>query len=226
MVEWLRDIALGFCPAWVRSRHRPHSPATVLRASTFTGILQSVLCAWGLLAGYRSFVAVRAEQYGQVINRANETTQAWFSGILFIEYILFHPPALLLLYLACEGCVRFVAGLCVSEVVGSLPITVVFAIQTAKRNRQERRESERLASIADAVEVLEGGARIRIASARPKPGWNASLTIEIRREHYELEREERGAPPRVHVYLLRRAPIGKIIRGYERYEVTTATRGS
>jgi len=225
-MEWLRDIALGFCPAWVRRRHRPYSPVTVLRASTFTGILQTVLCIWGLLAGYRSFVAVRAEQYGQVINRANETTQAWFSGILFVEYVLFHPLALLLLYLACEGCIRFVAGLCVSEVVGSLPVAAVFAVQASMRKRRERQELERLESIRDAVEVLEGGNRIRIASARSRPGWNASVTIEIGSEYYELDREERGVPPRVHVYVLRRAPIGKIMRGYERYDVTTATRGS
>jgi hypothetical protein len=219
MFELLRDTALSFCPERVRNFYRPHSPSMVLGASIFTGILQTIACTWALLAGYRSFLVLRVEQYGQVLNRANETTQAWFGGILFVEYILFHPLALLMLYLACEGCIRFVAGLCVSEVVGSLPVTVAFAIQAKVQKRRELQEAERLATIADSVDVLDDGQRVRIASARPKTSWNASVTVEIRGEHYELDREERGTPPRIYVYLLRSAPIGKIIRRYERYEI-------
>ena len=147
MLEWLRDIALSFCPAWVRKRYRPHSPTTVLRASVVAGILQGILCSWWLFLGYRAFWYMRARQYGPILNRANETTQAWFGVIFSIEYILFHPLALLLLYLAFEGLVRFVGGLCTQEVIPSLPVTVAFAIKASMSKRDERRELARLDSI-------------------------------------------------------------------------------
>lgn len=218
MLERLRDIALSFCPAWVRKRYRPNSQVTVLRASILAGILQAILCSWWLFLGYRAFWYMRARQYGPILNRANETTQAWFGGIFWIEYILFHPLAQLLLYLAFEGLVRFAGGLCTQEVIPSLPVTLAFAVKTKLSKREERRELEQLDSIPDTFEMLDGD-RFRIASARPRPNWNAKMTIEIRGECYEVEQEEKGAPPRTHVYLLRRAPIGKIRRGYEQYSV-------
>lgn len=219
MREFLRDIVLSFCPAWIRSRYRPQSPETVIRSAMLTGILQALLCAWGVLVGYKSFLIVRTEQYGATLNRGNETTQAWFGGVFFVEYILFHPLALLLLYLALEGCIRFVGALCVSEVIPSLPVSVVFAISSRILSGRRDSEMERLRTIPDAVHVLEDGC-IRVASALSKPAWNASVTIEIQEKHYEVEREERGAAPRSHIYWLRPAPIGKILRGYERYDVS------
>lgn len=218
MLEWLRDIALSFCPAWVRKRYRSHSPTTVLRASIVAGILQAILCSWWLFLGYRAFWFMRSQQYGPILRRANETTQAWFGGIFWIEYILFHPLALLLLYLVFEGLVRFGGGLCTQEVIPSLPVTLAFAIKATITKRQERGDLDRLASVPDEVEMLDGD-RFRVASARPRPNWNANMTIEIRGECYEVEREEKGAPPRIHVYFLRRAPIGKIRRGYEQYSI-------
>jgi len=219
MFELLRDIALSFCSARTRSLHRPQSPLTVLRASILTGILQTLACSWWLVSGYKAFLLQRMEQYGHILNRANETTQAWFGGLFFVEYVLFHPLALLSLYLAMEGCIRFAGGLCVSEVIPSLPVVLVFAIKDRIGKRQEQRELERLASIPDAVDVLAGGDRFRIATAVAKPHWNPSLTIEIQGEWYEVEREERGTVPRAHVYLLRRAPAGKILRAYEKYDI-------
>ncbi len=224
MFELLRDIALSFCSARTRSHHRPQSPLTVLRASILTGILQTLVCSWWLVSGYKAFLLLRTEQYGHILNRANETTQAWFGGLFFVEYVLFHPLALLSLYLAIEGWIRFAGGLCVSEIIPSLPLVLVFAIKGRIRKRQEQRELERLASIPDAVEVLAGGDRFRIATAVAKTHWNASLTIEIQGEWYEVEREESGTPPRAHVYLLRCAPAGKILRAYEKYDVNTPVK--
>lgn len=221
MLEWLRDIALSFCPAWVRKRYRPNSQVTVLRASILAGILQAILCSWWLFLGYRAFWYMRARQYGPILNRANETTQAWFGGIFWIEYILFHPLAQLLLYLVFEGLVRFGGGLCTQEVIPSLPVTLAFAIKAKLSKREERSELEQLDSVPDTFEILDGD-RFRIASARSRPSWNANMTIEIQGECYEIEREENGVPPRIHVYLLRRAPIGKVRRGYEQYNIPAA----
>ena len=217
MLELLHDIALAFCPAGVRSTHRPHSTSRVLQAATLTGLLQTLLCSWLLFSGYRTLLALRLAKYGNVLERGNETTQAWFLVVFFIEYVLFHPLALLLLYLALEGCVRFVGGLCFSEVVPSLPVVLAFKASGFIRRTQTQRKLAPLAAIPDAFEVLADGERLRIATALAKPNWTANLTIGIHGEWYEVEREEIGAPPRVYVYVLRRAPIGKILRAYEEY---------
>lgn len=219
MPEFLRDIALSFAPEQVRRLHRPNL-VLALRATVLTGLLEMLLGSWWLIAGYRTFLGLRLQQYGQVLSRGNETTQTWFGGIFFVEYVLFHPLALLLLYFSLEGLVRFVGGLCVSEIVPSLPVVLFFAGKARMRRKQEQDQLQALASIPDTVEELSGGDGFRIASALIKPTWNASVTIEIRGEHYELERQEIGSPPRTHIYFLRRAPIGKILRGYERYDLS------
>jgi hypothetical protein len=214
MPELLRDIALSFAPAWVRGAHRPRSPITVLRGAVLTGLVQMCLCAWQLLIGYQAFLTQRMQQYGQILTRGNETTQAWFGGVFSVEYILFHPLALFLSYLALEGLIRFVGGLCASEVVPSLPVVLFFAIKARMRSRPED-----LPPIPDEVEALGDAGRFRIAAASAKVNWNASLTIEIGGECYEIEREETGSPPRTHIYLLHPVPLGKIRRGYERYDL-------
>jgi hypothetical protein len=167
---------------------------------------------------------LKTEQYGPALGHANQTTQVWFVGVLFVEYVLFHPLAMLLLYLAFEGMVRFVGGLCVSEVVPSLPVALIFRIKAGLASRNAKRRLEPLAKMPDVLEVLVDSERLRIAAALAKSHWNASLTIGIGGVWYELEREERGTPPRTYVYFLRRAPVSKILRAYEEYDAA-ATKG-
>ena len=217
MLELLWDIALAFCPASVRTAHRPHSTSRVIVAATGTGLLQALLCSWWLFAGYRALLALRLAKYGNILERGNETTQAWFLVVFFIEYVLFHPLALLLLYLSLEGMVRFLGGLCFSEVIASLPVVLAFKANSFIRRRQTERKIAPLAAIPDSFESLADGNRVRIASALAKPNWTASLTIGVHGEWYEVEREETGTPPRAYVYVLRRAPVGKILRAYEEY---------
>ena len=70
--------------------------------------------------------------------------------------------------------------------------------------------------MADAVERLPDN-RIRISSAAAE-GW-----MELQRHYwhrwqwFEVEREEHAQPPRPYVYVLRPAPPGKILRGYQEY---------
>jgi hypothetical protein len=185
-------------------------------------LIQSFLFFKLFLDGYLSLLALRAHQLEGPIQRANQTTQAWLAVVLFIEYVLFHPLGLLCLYLAFEGFIRFAGGIAASEVVPSLPVVLALKIYAYVRGARERRAVQHLAAIPDSFEVLAPGERLRIAAASPKPNWNASIIIGIEGECYEVEREERGAPPRAYVYILRRAPIGKAMRGYEVYDRAAA----
>jgi hypothetical protein len=218
MRELLRDIALSFCPDSVRSIHRPSSSSGLLLVAILSGPLQTVLCAYWLLSGYKAFLVARAAQYGDVLNRANQTTQGWMVLVFLTEYVLFHPLAFFLAYIALEGFIRFAGALCVSELVPSLPVVLVFKLRDSFQRRKSQRQMQPLASLPDSIEVLEEGGRLRIATGLPKAGWNASLTISVQGEWYELESEVEGEPPRAFVYILRRAAIGKVLRGYQEYD--------
>jgi hypothetical protein len=220
----LRDVALSFCPASFRSLHRPSSPSRVLLDAILTGALQTLLFARLFFAGYASFLALRGHQLAPAVQPMNQTTQAWLVVMLSIEYLAFHPVGLLCAYLALEGFVRFAGGLCVSEVVPSLAVALAIKAETYVQDKRTQRRLRPLAAIPDSVEVLAGGERLRIAASLAKSGWNASRTISINGEWYEVEHEEQGAFPRAHVYILKRAPLGKILRAYEEYDLAAAVK--
>src|SRR5262249_44318240 len=80
------------------------------------------------------------------------------------------------------------------------------------------------ASVRHFERLPEG--RVRIASSTAKPRWNASVTIGIGEQWMEVEREEHGPAPRWFVYILRPASPGKIMRGYQEYDATSALNPS
>jgi len=226
MRELLHDIALSFCPESIRRVHRPASPSRVLLAAILSGPLQTLLFGKWFISGYLAFLALRGRQLAPAVERMNVTTQGWFVALLSIEYVVFHPLALLRLYLATEGFIRFVGGIAASEVVPSLPVVLFFKIRKHLHERRVRRDLKPLISIPDSLERLSDGERLRIKTAIAKAGWNASITIGVDGEWYEVEREERGAFPRTHIYILRRAPVGKILRAYDEYDSGAAIKDS
>jgi hypothetical protein len=128
---------------------------------------------------------------------------------------------LLLLYLAIEGLLRFFAGAATGEPLPNLGVALAFRI--AKLRTADKGWKQHAALLPDFVEALPDG-RIRIASARPRGHWTSSLTIGLEGRWFEVERAEAGRPPRGHVYLLRPAPAGKVLRGYEEYDAASALR--
>src|SRR5215469_17862976 len=144
MRELLLDIALSFCPDSVRRVHRPASPSRVLLAAVLTGPLQTLLFGKWFVSGYLAFLALRGRQLAPAVERMNVTTQGWFVAVLSIEYLVFHPLALLRLYLAAEGFIRFVGGITVSEVVPSLPVALFFKIRKHLQERRIQRDLEPL----------------------------------------------------------------------------------
>lgn len=224
MLEWLHDIGLAFCPAAVRAARRPHSSLHVLWAATLTGAIETLVFSRWLLHNYLAFLVERGRRYGDALQHQNETTQAWFFVVFALEYLLFHPLAWLLAYLSLEGFIRFVCGLCVSEVIPSLPVVLAFKVRSAFRHRDTRRQLRSQATVPDSFEILVESERMRVAASRPKEHWTPSLTVGIGGECYEVEREERGSFPRPYVYVLHRAPIGKAFRGYEEYDLAGAVK--
>jgi hypothetical protein len=212
-----RDLLLSFCPAEVRRAIPPHSTARTLRAATWGGLLQFLLAGTALAFGFKSYFVLRAQQLHPHVSGATDVGEAGIVVFLALEYLV-HPLSFLLLYLTLEGLVRFAGGLATGEVLPSFFVFLAFKAARAAAKRQERR---RLAALPpDTLERLPDR-RIRIASAQPKPGWNASITIGVNGEWFEMERTEQGLAPRSFIYVLRPSPPGKILRGYQDYDLAS-----
>lgn len=214
----MRDFLLSFCPAKERQAWRPSSQLTVLRAAMWGGAAQFLLMALVLIAQFKHHFIARSQQMAPHMGGVNSTGEAVVTVLVVLEF-LFHPLSFLLLYVALEGAVRFIGSLVTTEIAPSLLVFLFFKISDSmSRSISQRRTGP---AVADAVERLPDN-RIRIFSATPKTGWNSSVTIGIDGQWFEMESEEHGQPPRPYVYVLRPAPPGKILRGYQEYDIARA----
>jgi hypothetical protein len=212
-----RDFLLSFCPAKVRQAWRPSSQLTVLRAAMLSGAAQFLLMALVLVTQFKHYFIVRSQQMAPHMDGMNSTGEAVITVLVVLEFLL-HPLSFFLLYVALEGAIRFVGSLVTAEIVPSLLVFLFFKLSdSTSRSISRRRQGP---PMADAMERLPDS-RIRIASATPMPGWNSSITIGIDGQWFEVEREEHAQPPRPYVYVLRPAPPGKILRGYQEYPAAT-----
>ena len=217
MQSILRDFLLSFCPAKVRQAWRPSSQLTVLRAAMLGGAAQFLLMALVLVAQFKHYFIARSQQMAPHMGGMNSTGEAVITVLVVLEFLL-HPLSFFLLYVALEGAIRFVGSLVTAEIVPSLLVFLFFKLSdSTSRSISRRRQGP---PMADTMERLPDR-RIRIASARPMPGWNSSITIGIDGQWFEVEHEEHAQLPRPYVYVLRPAPPGKILRGYQEYPAAT-----
>ena len=212
MRSLLRDILLSYFPVEIRRIYPPDSTARLVYLATVTGLVQMLVFALLLLLRYYSFLVMRARQLPQLAFMG-EKAQAGTMVLSSFEFFLY-PVTLVLLYFILEGAVRFAGGLCFSEVVPTFPAFAgckIFALRQGRHAKEQERNAP-----PDLVEWLEDE-RIRIARPLPKSEWNSSITIGIGGKWYEVEKEQRDVPPYSYIYVLRPAPAGKILRGYEEY---------
>jgi hypothetical protein len=224
MQGFLRDFLLSVCPAKVRQRWRPGSQLTVLRSAMWGGAAQFLLMALVLIGQFKHYFLARSQQMTPHMGGDNSTGEAVVTVLIVLEF-LFHPLSLCLFYFAFEGAVRFIGSLVTAEVVPSLFVFLFFKLSEAMSHSLQGKLSG--PSVADAVQKLADG-RIRIATASLKAGWNASITIGIGGQWFEVERKEQAPPPYRCAYVLRPAPLGKVLRGYQEYPddaVENATTG-
>ena len=181
------------------------------------GAAQFLIITFALSSQFKHYFIARSQQMAPHMSGVSSTGEAVITVLVVLEF-LFHPLSLFLLYVAIEGAVRFIGGLVTNEIVPSL--LVLFAFKLFDLTTHSIRRRSQAPARADAVEWLLDG-RVRISSAAPKDGWNSSVTIGIDDQWFEMEREEHTQPPRPYVYVLRPAPPGKILRGYQEYHAAT-----
>lgn len=220
MPSILRDFLLSFCPATFRQVVRPESPQRTLQAATWGGLAQFFLAALAFIIQLKAYFVRRAHELAPYIAGKNDAVQTGTVIIVTLEYLL-HPLAALSLYLAIEGLFRFMAGLTSGEALPSF--LVVLALKAGNFSRRLSDSRQKINLVPDTVENLPDS-RVRIASAIAKSNWNASITIGFQGQWFEVEGEDQGTPPRMYVYLLRPVSQGKILRGYQEYDLASAVK--
>ncbi len=213
--NFFRGIFYSFLPKAYWRGWRPSSTVDFVRSALVSGLLECAISACLLTLGYLHFLAVRTHQL-QAASNANEGTQLYFLVLLSFEYI-FHPLALITIFLTAEGALRSWSAFFTDEVIPSLPIRLVVLIQDY---REAKRKSESLGpDIPDLLERLAGEpVDLRVSAQKHKDGWRVSIAVAVEEEFYEIVKVETDASARPFIYSLKRLPAGAIIRGLCRYD--------
>ncbi len=225
------DLILGavitLLPPRMRENWFPDSSPTTAHAAIISGSVQWLAGIALLIGRYYYFMTARLGEYaGAIIAKGHEEALGdkaiqYGMGFFTLMEFLIHPITLLAIYICTEGLVRAAAGLITGETVGTLPLYAIdWSIKAVNARRAEaelgplvRDEVRRFSEEERAIVDYE----LAILSCRPKD-WHALKTISFEEELWELVRTESGDPPRRFVYLLRRAPVSKVVRGLEEYD--------
>lgn len=216
MILLIISIVLALFPERYRNRMGYAIGVDPRRGALVGGYLEFGVCGTAFCLRYLVFLNERvgriAEQMiGQNAEHgmANPMVQFGAGATSLFEYLV-HPVSLLLAYFTLEGLVRWVSALITDEVVPTLPLQLIawahYGVATAKHER------ELGPPVEDLVQPGSGDFALCIASCRPKP-WTQLTTISYQDKLYKLAREERAQPPRQWVYVLRKRPESKVIRG-------------
>jgi hypothetical protein len=212
----LRDIVLSYAPAELRRLFPPASTERLRIIALAGGLLQFLIALVWLLVRAQKFMALQYARWSPVLPLDENLLLGAPSFIFFLSYLLY-PTSLVLVYFIGEGVVRWLLAFFTGEALPSGPVTLGWRVF----RRFHRRHSEKIlleTALPDKVESFENGDRLLISCSFPRPHWNASITICIRGENYEVEKSQPGMAPYACLYVLRKASPLKIRRGFEIYE--------
>ena len=222
MLSFLLSVVFSVVPPRYRGRYLADPDLNVQRGALFSGVVEAVGCALVLWLRYPPYVQRRMAEAAAAVAKAgggDNISQgvAAFStaGLSLFEYIV-QPVSLLLAYFVVEGLARVTAAVVTAEVLPSLPLQLIaWAHRLGEGWKQEHDLGPRVVDTVAPGQAPDHD--LRIDSCRPKP-WNALTTISYNQQLYELARElATGEPPRRFVYLLRKAPDSKLVRGLHHY---------
>lgn len=222
MIQFSLGLLLALLPERFRRKWLPQWHGNLRSSAAASGVAQTLTALGVLLARYSKFVNDQVAQIDvRVISgmaeKGGDTAVRGIGIILLFAYVLL-PLSILLIYFAFEGVVRLAAAITTGEVVGTLPLALIdIAVQKWHAYYAEKKLGPR---VPDVVSVPPDGSGydLAIASCREKPGWNRLMTISHNETLYEVAGYEEGEEPRRHVYLLRRAPLHKVVRGLHHYD--------
>ena len=218
MLSFLIGLATSFFPEAWRKRWFREIDVNPTASAIVTGIVQLLVClawlGWHFPAFARSQMNAAAvgDATMKAMEKGGETAAMGFGPLLLIAYLI-QPLSLVLLYFLFEGGVRIIAATATHETLPTLPLFLASLLDA--RAREYRRERAMGPRVVDLVQV-EGASDLLVASCRPKT-WVALNTIRYQDVLYELVKTNHGAKPRPYLYLLRKIPAHKTVRGIYDY---------
>lgn len=220
--RFLLGIFVSLLPPRYRGSHDMAEFTGLKGPAIVSGLLQLLgflyLHIYHLIYVYSSSLQGVSEQVfesGKDIKLPMQQFSAGLGILGWLEYMI-NPVSLLLTYFLLEGMVRFVAALAAGETVATLPLALLARLH----NRLDKASQEAALGpkAPDLVETGDGAEfDLRVSCSRPKETWDRLMTISYKDELYEMAEHQQGEPPRRFVYLLRKMPAGKIVRGLEHY---------
>jgi hypothetical protein len=223
MVITVLSIFASLFPARYRQRWFHDADLDVKRGAILSGWAELVAAGFTLWLRYPAFyqaqteaayALMRARMHGYHDSIAEGVAGFGIGPMITFQY-LFKPLNLLLVYLCIEGALRLLPAMVTSEVVPSLPLQLVAWLHGLGAARA--REAALGERVPDEVLEIEGQHTLAIRSCRPKQ-WDHLITIRYKEQLFELGEEKHGEPPRRFVYLLRPAPLHKVVRGLHDYD--------
>jgi hypothetical protein len=225
ILDFLIGLLLALLPTRIRERHMPAWHGNLRACALSSGIVQSVALLGILGSRYWYFMNYRLGSINEAAiskdaaNAVGSIHVQFGMGMVSLLEFLLQPISILLIYFVFEGVVRVAASVVSGEVLGTLPILLLDKMVNAIQNRREKeRLGERVPDVV-ALPPMEGsGYDLSVSSCRAKPSWDQFMTVSYQDKLYEICDYFEAAPPRRHVYLLRRAPVNKVIRGLHQYD--------
>jgi len=216
MKSLLRDIVLSYAPAELRRLFPPGSTERLRIIALSGGLLQFLIALVWLLVRAQKFMALQYARWSPVLPLDENLLLGAPFFIFFLSYLLY-PGSLVLVYFGGEGVLRWLLAFLTGDLLPSGPVALGWRVfRTFHRRRAEKVRLE--TALPDKVESFENGDRLLISCSFPRPHWNASITISIGGENYEVEKSRPGMSPYACLYVLRKASPVKIRRGFEVYE--------
>ncbi|MCU1283991.1 MAG: hypothetical protein JWO13_341 [Acidobacteriales bacterium] len=218
----------GWLLAFLPPRYRRNAFVSA-SAAFWSGFAEFLPCLVLLIYRYFIFSSQRlAAGSGNVVATAaakGGETAVMGSGLFLLADYIFDPLTLLNLYFLVEGILRTSAAIVTGEVVPCLPLQGLAWIH----GKLDARYAEHAAGprVPDEVQLMPGADgpdsdQVRIASCRAKENWGPLMTISYNDALFEVATmEELKTKPdaeRRFIYVLRKKPAWKIVRGIHNYD--------
>ncbi len=225
VLNFLLGLVWTLLPEGVRRRHLSPSHGDLRTSAVVSGIVQVIVLLGIEITRYFHFMNYRLGLLaGALIEKdaatavGNKQIQFGMGFVSYVEFLI-QPLTILIAYFILEGLVRSAAALVTGEVVGTLPLILIErGLRYIRRRREEKRQGEIIPDLVSAAPVEGSGYDLSVSSCRAKPNWDQLMTISYAESLYEVADYVEAAPPRRHVYLLRRAPENKVVRGLCHYD--------
>ena len=222
MIKMLLSVVVSLVPQRYRRAWFGDYDVDLRRGALISAVLECLGSVAALVVRYPYYIWARQAMLERLAHATTEYEKVnvayrGVSVLTFVEYLVL-PLTMLLLYTAMEGLIRTLGVVVSGEILPTLPLACVDWIHglVAKRHHEYKLGPR----IVD--EVVAGTSPeydLRVDSCRAKP-WTNLTTVRYQDELFEVRRQLTGPPPRPWVYMLKRMPAGKIVRGIHNYQPT------